>query len=100
MYESVKSTRKLCVISRALCTGVSEGTKVALMAIRAPISSAMREEVAFQCSKHGSVLPHWIHMSENGRSPQGGGSSITNLLSRTASRHQKNSYTHSGLMEY
>lgn len=42
MYESVKSTRKRRIISRALCTGVSEGTKVALMAIRAPISSAMR----------------------------------------------------------
>lgn len=72
MCESVKSMRKLRVISRALCTGVSGGTKVALMAIRAPISSAMREEVAFQRSKHGSVLPHWIHMSANGRSPQGG----------------------------
>lgn len=84
MYESVKSTRKRRIISRALCTGVSEGTKVALMAIRAPISSAMREEAAFQRSKHGSVLPHWIHMSENGRRPKGG-NSITHLLSRRAS---------------
>lgn len=42
------------------------------MAIRPPISSAMREEAAFQRWKHGSVIPHWIHMSENGRNPQGG----------------------------
>lgn len=41
-------TRDLRVFIRAGCTGVSEGTKVALMAIRPPISSAMREEAAFQ----------------------------------------------------
>lgn len=49
MYESTNNKRKLRVISRAICTGVSEGTKVGLTAIRAPISSAMREEAAFQC---------------------------------------------------
>lgn len=93
----LKSTHELCVISRAHCTGVSEGTKVALMAIRPPISSSMREEAAFQRWKHGSVGPHWIHMSENGRNPQGG-NSITKLFSRTAPWHQK--LLHTGITVY
>lgn len=58
------------VIIRPHCS-CCEGTKVALMAIRPPISSAMREEAALQRWQHGSVPPHWIYMADNGRNPEG-----------------------------
>lgn len=56
-----------------------------LMAKRPAMSSAMREEAAPQHRQHGSVPPHWIYMSDNGRNPQGH-NNIANLFFNSTER--------------